>query len=297
MKGTYIYKQNGIEIGRSENVITTDGKKSILQYLAGTNRDWASHMVIGSINTAATTSDQTLYYEVARSPINLKSFSSTSPNLIVKSTFEPYFAANIYEVGIYPASNSATFGVRNDLIINDFSSQSAWTDSGSAITGQWTEYLAQSPTSPRIGMYSLTVPSNKTYTNSSTYFDLRSYTTVDTLDLLLGPITTTSDPKNFTVKFTNSAGDYASLVYSLSANVNWQVKSLALTSDILNLKSISQIDITTASGLTVKIDAMKINIAAEVDETNSLVSRSIPTTPIAKIYGAPLEIEYYLDLQ
>ena len=35
MKGTYIYKQNGIEIGRSENVITTDGKKSILQYLAG----------------------------------------------------------------------------------------------------------------------------------------------------------------------------------------------------------------------------------------------------------------------
>jgi len=297
MKGIYIFKQDGVEIARSENVITTDGKTSILQYLVGTQQDWASHIAIGAIETEATVDDKTLYFEIARTPVTLKSFSSISPNLMVKGTFDASFAANIYEVGVYPTNNSSTFGVRNNLIISDFSTQDVWTDDGSQIgSGQWTSYLAQSPSSPRVGMYALTVPSNKTYTNAATFFDISKYSTIDTLDVLVGPVTSSSGSKSFTVKFTNTKGDNASLSYSLPTSTAWKIISIPLTSEVIAIGSISQIDLITESGLSVMVDSIKINIAAEVDNTTSLVSRSVLTTPIAKIYGSPLDIEYYLDL-
>ena len=62
-KGTYIFKQNNKEIGRSENLITTNGRKVLLQYLSGVKNEWAADMCIGALNTSVNVSDIELNFQ------------------------------------------------------------------------------------------------------------------------------------------------------------------------------------------------------------------------------------------
>ena len=144
LKGTYVFKQGGVEVGRSENIITTNGKTAILQYLSGALSEWAASIAVGTINTTPTVNDLTLAYEVARSAVTLKSFQVGSPNLIVvKGTLAASVAANIYEVGVFPVTTANIFGTRDQLIIDDFSGISNW--KGTYTTNQ---YAAQNSISP-----------------------------------------------------------------------------------------------------------------------------------------------------
>ena len=74
LQGTYVFKQNGIEIGRSKNIITDSGKQMIMQYLCGLRQDWAADMSIGVLQGQALASDSQLNFEVGRYPVVLKSF-------------------------------------------------------------------------------------------------------------------------------------------------------------------------------------------------------------------------------
>jgi len=294
MKGIYIFKQNGIEIGRSENVITTHGKTTILQYMAGSTSDWASHIAVGAIGqNAAGVGNLVLDFEISRTPVSLKSYSSTSPNLLVKGTLDESFSANIYEVGVFPISNSTTFGKRSNLVITDFSSLDAWSTTGGTVTTN--AFQAQSPTSPRVGSYSVNIPASTVYSNINTSFNFAGYSTIDNLDLLIGPVTATGT-KNLTLTFTNTQGSTANIVYPLTTNAGYQVVSASLTSDVIALGQIVGISFTTPASLAVNIDAVRVSVTSEVDQSTALVSRSVLTTPIAKIYGSPLDIEYYIQL-
>jgi hypothetical protein len=83
MHGIYrVYKNNEI-ISESNNLITSNGKDVIHQYMAGIIEDWASSIAIGAYNTAATINDYKLNYEISRfgittrSPINSVITSTT----------------------------------------------------------------------------------------------------------------------------------------------------------------------------------------------------------------------------
>ena len=77
----------------------------------------------------------------------------------------------------------------------------------------------------------------------------------------------------------------------------YQILSANLPSDIINLSTIKTIKIdTTGSNSSITVDAMRISLLAEVGDLSGLVSRSVLTTPIAKIYGTPLDIEYYIQI-
>ena len=68
-KGTYVFRQNNIEIGRSSNLITTNGRKMILEYLSKSRTDWAVDMAIGALPTTPTATDIQLNYETGRYPV------------------------------------------------------------------------------------------------------------------------------------------------------------------------------------------------------------------------------------
>ena len=293
MKGIYVFKQNGKEIARSENIITANGKETILQYLAGTTLDWASHMAVGAIvQTSIADTNTTLDFEIARTPVTLKSYSTSSPKLTVMATLDETIIANIYEIGIYPIANNATFGQRNNLIISDFSVLSNWsaTAGGPVSTN---EFLAQSPTSPRLGAYSINIPESTTYTSTNVSFNFSNHTVLDTVDLLIDNVVGTG---NVSVTFGNNAGDTETLTYSLSTNSSYQVVSQNVTQALIDLGQITSLSIVTPSSFSFLIDAIKASINNEVNASSALVSRSELTTPIAKLAGTPLDIEYYLDL-
>jgi len=295
IKGTYVFKQGGIEIGRSENIITTHGKEAIVQYLADSTFEWASSIAVGSINTTPTLADLTLQYETARTGITLKSYKNGSPSLIiVKGTLDANLSANIYEIGVFPSKTKQVFGTRDQLIIDDFSTIVNWTTSaGTAYTTN--AYAAQSPYSPRIGLYSVGMSAASTIVNTNFNLDLSTYSPIDTLDLLVNVASGKSGTLNVTLTDVN--GLTSTLAYTFGSTTGYQVLSQALPSSIFALSNIKSVQFATVgANSAITLDALKIAVLSEISDTTSLVSRSVLTTPIAKIYGTPLDIEYYVQL-
>jgi hypothetical protein len=296
LTGTYVFKQNGIEIGRSQNIITNNGKTAILQYLSNSLSEWASSIAVGAISTTPTSSDLTLSYELARTPVTLKSYISGTPNLIVvKGTLANTIAANIYEVGVYNGNTSQIFGTRDQLILDDFSTITNWsTTSGSAYTTN--AYAAQSPYSPRIGLYSVNMAASSTIKNSQTAYNLSAYSTLDSIDILVSVPIASTGSQTLTLLLTDINGLTSTLTYSFNGSTKsgYQVLSQVFPSSIFSLSTISSISLTSTAAIIV--DALRVSVNAEITNTTGLVSRSALSTPIAKIYGSPLDIEYYLQL-
>lgn len=296
LKGTYVFKQNGKEIGRSENLITTNGASAILQYLSGNSVSWADSMAIGVMPTTATVNDLTLKYEISRSAIIFKSYKIGTPNLVVlKGRMDGLIAANIYEIGIFPSNNEKIFGTRDNLIVTDLSTPDDWT----IITGNINliPYAAQMPSSPRVGLYNFQIENNSEITNNKFSFSLGSYSSLNTLDVLanveVGKVGTLN------VKLTDVSSNFKTLSYSFDGNVKsgYQVLSQNFPADISSLSSISTVTIETVGSLSdIEIDSIRVSVLNEISSSTALVSRSTLDTPIAKIYGVPLDIEYYVQL-
>jgi len=298
IKGTYVFKQGGIEIGRSENLITTNGKNTILKYLTNSTSEWAAAITVGALPTAATVNDMTLKYEIARTAVTLKSYITGTPNLIVvKGTLDSSVVANIYEVGVFPLATGQVFGARDQFSVEDFSNITNWTTTvGTAYTTN--AYAAQSPISPRTGLYSINMASSSTIKNSLEAISLAKYGVIDTLDILVN--VPTGSTGSLSLSFTDVNGinySFAPSSYSFTNSTGssvYQVLSANLTPGLLALSSITSLSISTTSAII--IDAVRVSIASELSANTGLVSRSVLTTPIAKVYGIPLDIEYFVQL-
>lgn len=298
LKGTYVFKQDGVEIGRSENLITTNGKNTIIKYLTNSTSEWASAITVGALPTAATVNDMTLKYEIARTSVTLKSYISGTPNLIVvKGTLDSSVVANIYEVGVFPLSTGQVFGTRDQFSVEDFSNVGNWiTTSGTAYTTN--AYAAQSPISPRAGSYSVNLAASSTIKNSLEAISLAKYGVIDTLDILVNvPSGSTGALALVFTDINGNSYSFAPTGYNFSNSTGssvYQVLSANLTPGLLVLSSITSLSISTTSAIT--LDAIRISIGSELSANTGLVSRSVLTTPIAKVYGIPLDIEYFVQL-
>jgi hypothetical protein len=73
MHGVYRLYKDGEMIAESNNLITSNGKDVIHQYMAGIIQDWASSIAIGAYDTAATINDYKLKYEISRFGITTRS--------------------------------------------------------------------------------------------------------------------------------------------------------------------------------------------------------------------------------
>ena len=162
-KGTYVFKQEGKEIGRSSNLITANGRTMILQYLSTARQDWAADMAVGAMPTNANgqaplSTDTQLNFETYRTPVILKTFipaSGINPDLILaRCTLPADLYANIYEVGLYAVTNSSfSTSTRNNVILTDFSNTNTWSLSSGTVVSN--SYIPQGYASPRIGSQSL----------------------------------------------------------------------------------------------------------------------------------------------
>ncbi len=299
-KGTYVFKQDGIEIGRSSNLITSNGRKMILQYLSGGRLDWAADMAIGAINSVSPSlSDTQLNFETLRCPVTLKTFISANtvannPDLVVvRSTIPVGVYANIYEIGLYGISNSGySTSTRNNVILDNFSNLNNWSLSVGTVIP--TPYIAQGASSPRIGANSISFQPRTTYVCPNTSISFSNYTTLDSLQLLV--FNTTASSTGITVILTDSSGATQNLVFATTATAGYSVISAPFTSSITNFSTITSISISTDSSTYATIDAIKVSSANQISFEETLVSKSILTNPIAKDANSPLDIEYYVEL-
>jgi len=292
MRGIYKFYQGGEQIGESENLITSDGKRLIMQYLAGYRGKIASHIGLGLSNTAANVADKELAFEWARSPIISTSPDYTNTLIIYKARFEAAVTGVIYEAGLW--SPDDVVGDYGSRMLLDFDSATDTWSAGtffSSTTRVGIDSLRLSPTA------STTVTAQKT----ETALDLSGYSNSDQFKLAynVGNAFTASVFVRFYVDASNY---YTYTINTPSAGYKTQtfLKTDMVATGSPTFAGITFVGVSataTAGGTAVvDFDALRVDDKDTYTDTNILVSRSVPASPITMVPNLPMDIEYTLDV-
>lgn len=290
MRGIYKFYQNGELIAQQENLITTEGKKAVLRYLAGQTGTLAQSLAVGTGQTAAAVGDLRLVFEVARQNITVTSPDFINQKLIFKATLPQEVEGNIYEVGAFTLSQYDTTG--RTLLNFD------------ADTEPWSAGTFPTDTT-RIGADSLRV-------NAAL-----STTTTSSLTNVLFDVSDFRDPDLFTMAYVPQDANLASLKIRLKTDASnyfeytftglttgYKVESFARNQMTKtgsptwdNITSVDLLVTAKAAGATnVDFDGLRIDAAGIVNPDNVMISRTVLGTPVTKLGGMEMDVEYSLDV-
>lgn len=304
IKGTYIYYENGKEIYRSSNVITKYGKRFLTNFIAGTDSFSSKSMAFGVDSTAATENDTRLGFEFYRTPILFGSTDIQTSNditnysVVYKATIPQDVAGYITEVGLYPEFKESLSSFDSKFIL-DFESQLEWTNTPLITLDE-----------ARIGQYLLKMSSNgtsaKEYKTNIQTLDLSGYSVNDTLRLAF--IKYDANLQNIIIKFYSSDLDFYSVTVTPASGTGYKLSSEITLNNLFSNASTTNVDptninkigitITPTSGqsTSVGLDGLRINDEDTFSPNFGLISRSILTTPLVKLAGRQVDVEYRLDL-
>lgn len=304
IKGTYIYYENGKEIYRSSNVITKYGKRFLTNFIAGTDSFLSKSMAFGIDSTAATENNTRLGFEFYRTPVMFGSTDiqtsneTTTYSVVYKATIPQDVAGYITEVGLYPEFRESLSSFDSKFIA-DFESQLDWTN---------TPLITLD--GARIGQYLLIMSSNgtaaKEYKTNIQALDLSGYSVNDTLRLAF--IKYDANLQNIIIKFYSSSSDFYSVTITPGPGTGYNLSSEITLNNLFSNASTANVDptninqigitVTPTSGqsASVGLDALRINDEDTFSPNFGLISRSILSTPLVKLAGRQVDVEYRLDL-
>jgi hypothetical protein len=294
MIGIYRFYQSGALIAEHKNLITTEGKRLILRYLAGQSPSLGGAIGLGVSSVAATLSDSILGFEIDRIPVALKNADYINSVVLFKATIDQDSEFSIYEAGLWSGTFNelsrefdskliTTFdsdiedwtNITFDTTVNRTSADAARVDAGSSAT-----------TSPRLDVE----------------LDLSGYSANDEFHLAF------SKPNNniSTIKLI-----FQDIVSGGSLSLTKTVSALPTGYNILTFKkgdfivsgTISWADITrmgfdvtaTATAGYVVLDGLRIEDLDTPNQDFVLVSHTVLGAPLEKTSTAPMDVEYALD--
>jgi hypothetical protein len=304
IKGTYIFKENGIEVARSSNVITKFGKRFLTNFIAG-NVDFNNKdLAIGIDSTAATVNDTRLGFEFYRLPIEFGSTDiqttggTTTYSVIYKTTIPVDVSGTISEIGLYPSTRLSTNNYDSKFLA-DFNSYLDWYDPSG-------NHPDVSVTGPKIGDNVITMTSNgtaaKEYTLPISGLDISGYSVNDSIRLAY--YKDDANLEKITIKFYSSNTDYYYYDLTPASGTGYKISSDILISSLVasgspDKSAINKIGIVIdplSSATSVGLDGLRINDEDTFDPIFGIISRSILTSPLTKLAGRQVDVEYRLDL-
>lgn len=308
IKGTYIFYENGKEILRQSNVITKFGKRFLTNFIAGNIQASKKDMAFGIDPTAATENDTRLGFEFYRLPVLFGSTDIQTANnvttysVVYKTTIPQDVVANIYEIGLFPSTRSSINNY-DSKYLTDFDDLLSWIDSGdNNPTIENSEYRINGNL---LRMNSMAGASNE-YKSSIPTIDMSGYSDVDTIRLAYYK----EDANLSSIKirlYSDSSRYYEATIipasgtgYKISEDIPLSTFFAGATSPAPDITNINQIGIvlTASSGgnTYVGMDGLRINDEDTFDPIFGMISRSIPASPITKLAGRQIDVEYRLDL-
>ena len=304
LKGTYIYYENGQEIYRSENIITRYGKRFLTSFLAGRESFASKSMAFGIDSTAALDTNTRLGFEFYRAPVLFGSTDiqtlndTTTYSIVYKATIPQDVAGYITEVGLYPEYRASTSSYDSKFIA-DFDSQLDWTNTPLITT-----------VDARIGQYLLGMSSNgtsaKEYKTNIQAIDLSGYSVNDTLKLAY--VKNDANLQNIIIKFYSSPADYYYVTVTPETGTGYKLSSDITLNNLFSNYSTANVDPTNINQIgivitpvsaqltSVSLDGLRINDEDTFDPNFGLISRSVLPTPLVKLAGRQVDVEYRLDL-
>jgi len=309
IKGTYIFYEDGKEIYRSSNILTKFGKRYLTNVVAGNINAASKEIAIGIDSTAATQNDTRLGFEFYRLPVTLSSTDiqqdgvdeSSNPiftySAVFKTTLPQDVSGIVKEIGLYPALKS-TSNSYDSKFLSDFNNPADWKDFAFSSAQQVNS-------NSRIGDILLGMSSQVNASNEYTTgaaIDLSGYSSLDSLTIAYRQMD--SSLSSFRVKLytTDTSYYYAQINGSTTGDKITQVSMGTVFANAVgspvksNITKIG-IQVTPTSGsTTVLFDGLRINDEDTFDPIYGLISRSILSTPLVKLNGRQVDIEYKLDL-
>ncbi len=294
MRGIYRFYQESRLICERENLLTTEGKRLILRYLAGQSPNLGGAIGLGVAATAATVDDFKLGFEVQRIPVELRNADYTNNIVIFKGTIEQDTTFNIYEAGLWSSVANVLSGQFDSKLITTFDTDvEDWTNVTVDTTANRT-----SESSVRIDAGS----SATTESRLSTEIDLSGYSSNDTF--LLAFSKANNNIASITMVFEDTvSGGSLELTKTVSAlPVGYNILSFKkgdfISSGTISWSTIDVIgfDVTaTASAGYVILDGLRVEDVDTPNQDFILVSHAILSSPLEKTNIAPMDVEYALE--
>jgi hypothetical protein len=308
MIGKYLIYQDSKLVGEYRNVLTTEGKSLIRNYLAGNIGAWSGSIAIGAMNsTAPSVSDSGLEFEIVRVPVVLSTVKGN--NIILSADLDSTIAGRIFELGVYPTVTNSFSAGFDDKIIANFSED--WTDNlGVSLISSNFNGTEELPIA-RVGYRNLIIGSSGIDTLYSIGLDLSGYSDLDSMSMLYK---VTSTGSNRTLRLTfydNQFPTPGTKYYDFTLNgssagyktISAQFGLFTETGDFNN--NVSKVGISSSGSVAaVELDAIKLDDSDETNPNFALVSRALigsaggnsSTDYFEKRAGTTMTIEYVVEL-
>jgi len=308
LKGRYIFSENGKEIYRSENVVTLYGKRFLTNFIAGNIIDYRKDLAFGIDSTAAVDNDTRLGFEFYRIPVEFGTTDIYSDDngikyfVVYKTVLPVDLAGVIKEVGTYPSRRTSSNSF-DSKFISDFSDSFAWRDSESFNP-------ERSSTGALIGedvlSFTSGVGTEKEYFCTITESDFSGYSVNDSIRLSY--YKNDNNLEKIKIRFYSSdiayyeveINDNSGTGNKISDDILLSVLYAGANSENPDISKINKIGIVVVpkTGLqsTVGMDGLRINDEDSFDPTYGLISRSVLSTPLTKVIGRLVDVEYRMEL-
>lgn len=296
-------------------MITKFGKRFLTSDIAGMINSPTKDLAFGIDSTAvqANGNDTRLGFEFYRVPVSFGSIDiqtdesgNSTYSVVYQATIPQDVSGIIKEIGLYPGLKSSSNNYDSKFIA-DFENNLMWFKSDSS-----NPELVSTTTSsikPRVGSYfskiSLSASQSVEFTCAYSGLDLSGYTASDSLSLAYNQENTNLD--SITFKFYSSDSSYYSATFSGAASVTEPNKiakvlfsTLTANNAYADLSSIIKIGVVVtakSSGqAVVYLDALRIDDEDTFNANFGLISRSVLSSPLEKIAGKPVDVEYRINL-
>jgi hypothetical protein len=296
-------------------LITKFGKRFISSQLAGMSASQTKDLAFGVDSTAVQSNgnDTRLGFEFYRIPVSFGSIDiqtdgsgNSTYAVVYQATIPQDVAGVIKEIGLYPGAKSSINNYDSKFIA-DFENNLMWFKSD----GSNPELISTTTSSvkPRVGSYfskiAVSASQSVEFTCAYSGLDLSGYTSSDSLSIAYNQENTNLD--SITFKFYSSDSSYYSATFAGAASVTESNKigkilfsTLTANNAYADLSSIIKIGVVVtakSSGqAVVYLDALRIDDEDTFDANFGLISRSVLSSPLEKIAGKPVDIEYRINL-
>ncbi|QNN99146.1 minor tail protein [Streptomyces phage Faust] len=294
MRGFYRFYQNGNLIGEHENLLTTEGKRLILRYLAGQSPSLGGAIGLGVSSVAATVNDVIMGFEIERVPVSLKNADYTNNVVLFKGTIEQDTEFKIYEAGLWSTAANNLSGEFDSRLITTFDLD----------LEDWTNVTADT-TANRTGPDAVRVDaaiSSTTQARLDVDMELSGYSANDTFYLAFSKANNNINTIKLIFEDVVSGGSLSltKTVSSLPTGYNILAfrKGDFVASGTISWDSITRMGFDVTAGGTagyVILDGLRIEDLDTPNQDFVLVSHTVLSSPLVKTSTAPMDVEYALD--
>lgn len=241
INGSYNFYQDGDLVASQKNVVTWNGHRTILRYLAGLIEGFGGTIGVGISSTAATATDTNLGYEIGRAPVNMRSVKSygtetlangvpflQGAQLVFRGTLPDTFVGKIYEVGMFSDFNAQYAAQRSTNLITAFENNTwyptAYTGFPAADAGLSVATSSTVSATPiRVGSRGVQFFDSSSALSEAHSFTLRNdlisgnfgnYSQADAFALALAVQTPSTTPLSLRVRFYTDANNYHEGVFT-----------------------------------------------------------------------------------